>query len=170
MSGKSLNDSVKYSVIVKCDYPVCVLDCKKKSSTHQHLDLSLSTRPCLKTKVTPKRINKRVQPTFYTCCFFTSHSHSQSTQLPLVRYQVHCVLKNAKGNERQLHCLRFLRSSRQVECARKNRQLSDLYVLMKSLVILQTTITSRHPGVSLHTHTHIHTTVSTQFYIVSHPS
>ena len=56
------------------------------------------------------------------------------TQLPLTRYRLHFILKNGRGNERQFHCLRFLCSSRQVDCERKNRQLSDLYVLTKSLV------------------------------------
>ena len=50
------------------------------------------------------------------------------TQLPLA-YRLHCILKNGKVHERQPHCLRFLRSSRQVDCARKNRELSDLNVL-----------------------------------------
>ena len=54
--------------------------------------------------------------------------------MSLARYRLHCILKYGRGNERQLHCLRFLRPSRQVDCARKTRQLSDLYVLTKSLV------------------------------------
>ena len=42
--------------------------------------------------------------------------------------------KERKGNERQLHCLRFLRSNRQVDCAGKNQQLSDLYVPIKFII------------------------------------
>ena len=33
-------------------------------------------------------------------------------------------------------CLRFLRSSRQVDCARKIRQQADLTVLIRSLLLL----------------------------------
>ena len=48
--------------------------------------------------------------------FFTSHATPRGcTQLPLARYRLHFILKNRKGNERQLHCLRFLRSSRQMD-------------------------------------------------------
>ena len=58
------------------------------------------------------------------------------TQLPLARHQLRCIVQNGKGNDRQLLCLPFLRSSRQVDCASKNLQLSDLYVLIKFLVPL----------------------------------
>ena len=75
------------------------------------------------------------KPTFYPCSFSPATPTPRGcTQLPLARYQLHCILKNGRGNERQLLCLRFLCSSRQVDCARKNRQLSDLDVLIKSLV------------------------------------
>ena len=50
-----------------------------------------------------------------------------STHLTLARYRLRCIQKNARGNERQLHCLRFLLSSRQVDCTLKNRQMGDFY-------------------------------------------
>ena len=56
------------------------------------------------------------------------------TQQPKARYRKHCMLKNGRGNERQLRCLQFIRPSRQADCARKNRQLDDLYVLITSLL------------------------------------
>ena len=51
-----------------------------------------------------------------------------STQLSLACYRLHCILRDGRDNERQLHCFRFLRSNQQVDSARKNRQLSDFYV------------------------------------------
>ena len=56
------------------------------------------------------------------------------TQLPLARYRLHSVLKNWRGNERQLYCLRLSRSSRQVDCARKSPLLTNLYIPIESLV------------------------------------
>ena len=50
--------------------------------------------------------------------------------------QLHCILQTGTGIERQLHCLRILLSSRQVDCACKNRQLKNLTVLIKSLLRL----------------------------------
>ena len=77
------------------------------------------------------------KPRFYPAQFFASHAHTQRVHsAALARYRLHCILMNRRGNERQLHCLRFLCPSRQVDCARKNRQQSDLYVLVKSLVTL----------------------------------
>ena len=61
-------------------------------------------------------------------------THIGCTQLLLAHYRLHCMLKSGRGNERQLHCLRLLRSSRQVDCARISRQLSDLNALIKSLL------------------------------------
>ena len=81
----------------------------------------------------PKRINKGVQFSLPVYSF----SPVMSTQLPLTRYRLHCMLKNGWDNKRQLHCLRFLRSSRQVEFARKHRQLSDF---LRSCNILGQTI------------------------------
>ena len=67
--------------------------------------------------------------------FFVSQAHTRGcTQLPLDRDRLHCILREAQRET--THCLRFLRSSRQVDCARKIRQLSDLCVLIKSLIIL----------------------------------
>ena len=57
------------------------------------------------------------------------------TQLPLAHWRLHCLLQNGRGKRRQLHCLRFLRSSRQVDCAHKTLQLTDLSVLIHSLAI-----------------------------------
>ena len=65
----------------------------------------------------------------------TTPTRRGCTQLPLARYRPRCILKNGKGNERHLHCLRFSRSSRQVDGERINRQLSDLYVVIKSLAL-----------------------------------
>ena len=64
----------------------------------------------------------------------TFASHADFHRVHSACYRMHCILMNRRDIERQLNCLRFLRSSRQVDCARKNRQLSDLYVLIKSLV------------------------------------
>ena len=87
-------------------------------------------------------INKRVQLSL-EAYILPVHSFSPPTptprgctQSPLASYQLHCILKNGRGNESQFHCLRFSRSSCQVDCARKNRQLSGLYVLLKSLLII----------------------------------
>ena len=60
-------------------------------------------------------------------------THRGCTQLPLARYRLHSILKNGRRYEKQFHCLQFSRSRRQVDSARKNRQLSDLYVITKSL-------------------------------------
>ena len=83
-------------------------------------------------------INKRVQlffkPTFYSCTVFRQprpRLEGAFSYCSQARYQLHYILQNGWRNERQLHCLRFLRSSRQVDCALKNGQLSDLYVLIK---------------------------------------
>ena len=78
-------------------------------------------------------------------------THTGCTQLELARYRLHCLLKSGRGNKRQLHCLRFLRSSRQVNCARKNRQLSDLHVNIKSLVLVTESFASyfSHPFLPL---------------------
>ena len=46
-------------------------------------------------------------------------THRGCTQLPLAGYRLHCILKIPRGIERQLDCLRFLRSSRQVDCVRQ---------------------------------------------------
>ena len=45
-----------------------------------------------------------------------------------------CMLQNGMGKWRQLHYLQFLRSGRQMDWARNNRQLTDLTILIKSLV------------------------------------
>ena len=83
-----------------------------------------------------KEFSSLFKPTFYPCSFSpATPTHRGCIQLPLARYPLHCELKNGSDNERQLHCLRFLRPSRQVACALKNRQLSDLYVLIKSLLL-----------------------------------
>ena len=68
---------------------------------------------------------------FYPCTFFSPATPTSRgcTHLPLACYRLHCILKSGQGNELQLHCLRYQCSSRQVDCARKNQQLSDLYVL-----------------------------------------
>ena len=81
--------------------------------------------------IQPKRINKRFQLSLQAYILLV-HSFSLATPTLRSRYRLHCILKN--GNERQLYCLRFLSISRQVDCARKNRQLSDLYVLIKPLI------------------------------------
>ena len=66
------------------------------------------------------------KPTLYQCSFSPATPTPRGcTQLPLARYRLYCILRDGRGNERQLHCLRFLRSSRQVDCARKNGQLYD---------------------------------------------
>ena len=64
--------------------------------------------------------------------FFDSHAHSQRVHAAAT--SPHCILKNGRGNEIQLYCLRFLRSIRQVDCACKNRQLSGLCLLIKCLI------------------------------------
>ena len=57
-----------------------------------------------------------LKPSFYPCSFSPAMPTARGcTQLPLTRYRLYCILKNGRGNERQLHCLRFLRSSRQVD-------------------------------------------------------
>ena len=57
------------------------------------------------------------------------------THLPLVRWRLHCILLNGRRKGRQLHCLRFLTLfSSQVDCARKNRHLTHLTLLIKSLI------------------------------------
>ena len=58
------------------------------------------------------------------------------TQLLLACCRLHYILQSGRGKGRQLNCLRCLRSSRQVDCARKNLQLRDLTVLTKSLELL----------------------------------
>ena len=88
------------------------------------------------------------------------HSFSSATptprgciQLPRACYRLHCILKNEeKGgggggcNERQLHCLQFLRSSRQVDCTRKNQQPNDLYVIIKSFGLLRSLWSPKNQG------------------------
>ena len=55
---------------------------------------------------------------FYSCSFppATPTPRRWCTQLPLALYRLHCMLKNGRGKERQLHCLRLLRFRRQVDC------------------------------------------------------
>ena len=65
-----------------------------------------------------------------------SFSPVTTTQLPQAWYRLHCILKKRRGNERKLHRLLCFCSGRQVDCARTNRQLSDLYVLIKFFIIL----------------------------------
>ena len=52
--------------------------------------------------------------------FFASHAHSPRVHSGAAS-PLSIALYNGRGKGRQFHCLRFLRSSRQVDCARNNR-------------------------------------------------
>ena len=71
---------------------------------------------------------------------YTVHSFSPATptsrgytQLPLRRWWLHIILHNRRGSRRQHNCLRFVLPIVHVDCARKNRHLWDLTVLLKYL-------------------------------------
>ena len=82
-------------------------------------------------RVLTKEFSSLFKPTFHPCTVFRQpRPLPDASPLSTALYT-----KEREGNERQLNCLRFLRSSRQVDCARKNRQLSDLYLVIKSLLI-----------------------------------
>ena len=88
-----------------------------------------------------REVSSNSKPTFYPCSFSPAMLTCRGcTQLLLARWRLHCncILQNGKGNGRQLHCLRFLLSSRQMNCAR------DLTVLIKSLIIAQAAPDSQH--------------------------
>ena len=63
-----------------------------------------------------------------------SFSPVTPTSKGALRCRLYCILTNGMGNGRQLRCLQFLLCSHQVDCSRKNRQLMDLTVLLKSLL------------------------------------
>ena len=82
-----------------------------------------------------KEVSSNFKPTFYPCSFSpATPTPKECIQQPLAHWQLHCILQNGSGEGRQHQCLRFLRSSRQVDCAGKNWQLGDLTVLIRSLI------------------------------------
>ena len=107
------------------------------TSKSQFSHTSLGGDTTIVFKRTNTRVHLSLEAYILSVQFFSSYAHPTGcTQLPLARYRLHCILKNGMGNKRQFHCLRFLRSSRQMDCARKSRQLNDLYVLIKSLIVI----------------------------------
>ena len=57
------------------------------------------------------------KPTFYPFSFSPATPTLRGwTQLSLARWRLHCILQNGRVKGKQFHCLRFLRSSRQVDC------------------------------------------------------
>ena len=82
--------------------------------------------------------------TFYTCRVFRQSlllpEGALSCRWAAADCIVYYIMGGVKGDN--LHCLRLVPSSRQVDCARKNRQLWDLTVLIKPLPLLE--IDGRH--------------------------
>ena len=101
-------------------------------------EIFIEILPVFKERVTKegglrREFSSKFKPTFYPCSFSPSMPTPRGrTQLPLARYRLHCILQNEKGIGRQLHCLRLLRSSRQMDRACKNLQLTDRTVLIKT--------------------------------------
>ena len=109
------------------------LTSKRAYSQQYSLDVfGLSTTYCLRLiqfkylEITSKRIKKIF---LFILPVPASPTPTECTQLLLACYRLHCTLRSGRGNERQLHLFRFLCSSRQADCARKNTQQKDLYVL-----------------------------------------
>ena len=82
-----------------------------------------------------RQLSSNAKPTFYSCTVScqtlplpegTLH-HNWSTADCFVYYRTGWVIGN------NLHYLRFVLSSHQVDCTRKNQQLRDLTLLIKSL-------------------------------------
>ena len=84
-----------------------------------------------------REYSSNFKPTFYPCTVFRRPRPLPEDTLGCrwpARWGLFCILQNGRGKGRQLHRLRFLRSSRQVDCTCQNLQLRDLTVFIKYLV------------------------------------
>ena len=65
-----------------------------------------------------REFSSTFMPVFNPCTVLPSATPTPRgcTQLLRGRCRLHCILRNGRGNDRQLHCLRFLFFSHQVDC------------------------------------------------------